>query len=54
MNFGLRSRDAPFCKCGTVSVLQGARSEQPLRLIGAGLVPALGTHKGCPYVAIPS
>ena len=20
-------------------------------LIGAGLVPALGTHKGCPYVA---
>ena len=28
--------------------------ESIVRSVGTGLVPALGTHKGCPYVAIPS
>ena len=26
------------------------RGERIVRTVGAGLVPALGTHKGCPYV----
>ncbi len=33
---------------------RGVRGERIVRNVGAGRVPALGTHKGCPYDAIPS
>ncbi len=29
---------------------RGVRGERIVGTVGAGLVPALGTHKGCPYV----
>ena len=29
---------------------RGLRGERSVGTVGAGLVPALGTHKGCPYV----
>ncbi|MEW6138815.1 MAG: hypothetical protein AB1733_11330, partial [Thermodesulfobacteriota bacterium] len=38
---------------GTNTVLylhRGVRGERIVGTVGAGLVPALGTHKGCPYV----
>ena len=54
----IRSRiQGPFSIClvvdGTNTVLylhRGVRGERIVGTVGAGLVPALGTHKGCPYV----
>ena len=49
---------------GSRSVVRGANTvpclrhwvpgDRIVRIVRAGLMPALGTHKGCPYVAIPS